>query len=106
VLNLISNSFGHNRSHLLHSHFYLKYNYLSFPMDIHFLNMYQRLRDFKVPSAILDEIFGNPEELKILEDAWNDLKKEEYVDDEIARAIAKIIFKDLKLEDPVDDLIE
>ena len=75
-------------------------------MDIHFLNMYQRLRDFKVPSAILDEIFGNPEELKILEDAWNDLKKVEYVDDEIARTIAKIIFKDLKLEDPVDDLIE
>ncbi len=75
-------------------------------MDIHFLNMYQRLRDFKVPSAILDEIFGNPEELKILEDAWNDLKEVEYVDDEIARTIAKIIFKDLKLEDPVDDLIE
>jgi len=75
-------------------------------MDIHYLNMYQRLRDFKVSSAILDEIFGNPKELKILEDAWNDLKKDKYADDEVARAIARIIFKDLKLETPVDDLIE
>ena len=67
--------------------------------------MYQRLRDFKVPSAILDEIFGNPDELVILKDAWEHLKKDKYADDEIASEIAKIIFKGLNIEDSVDNPI-
>jgi hypothetical protein len=73
-------------------------------MEIRYLNMYQRLRDFNIPSAILDEIFGNKEELKILCNAWDALKKDNFTDDQTANEIAKIIKRDLNLNDQIEDL--
>jgi hypothetical protein len=67
-------------------------------MDIFKLNMYQRLRDFDVPAAVLDEIFGHPDDLKILENTWNSLKETKLSDDECARLIADQIYTDLDFE--------
>ena len=59
------------------------------------LNIYQRLRDFNVPSIVLDEIFSNDKELKTLLKSWNELKDQKLKDDQIAEAISKIIIKEL-----------
>ena len=64
-------------------------------MEMKNLNMYQRLRDFEVPAAVLDEIFSNKEDLATLKNAWEDLSKEELNHDEIARSIAKVILEEL-----------
>lgn len=66
-------------------------------MDIPHLNIYQRLRDFQVPAAVLDEIFSNEEDLKLLVDAWNGLAEENLNGDEIAEVIAKTIFRELQI---------
>jgi hypothetical protein len=60
--------------------------------------MYQRLRDFDIPVPILDEIFGHPNDLKILEDTWKSLKETKLSDDECARLIADQINNDLDLK--------
>ena len=57
--------------------------------------MYQRLRDFNVPSAVLDEIFSNESDLETLRQSWKLLKKEKLNDDLIAESIAKVILKEL-----------
>ena len=59
------------------------------------LNIYQRLRDFNVPSIVLDEIFSNDKDLKTLLKSWNELKDQKLKDDLIAEAISKIIIKEL-----------
>ena len=59
------------------------------------LNIYQRLRDFNVPSIVLDEIFSNDKDLKTLLKSWNELKDQKLKDDQIAEAISKIIIKEL-----------
>ena len=59
------------------------------------LNIYQRLRDFNVPSTVLDEIFSNDKDLKTLLKSWNELKDQKLKDDQIAEAISKIIIKEL-----------
>lgn len=59
------------------------------------LNIYQRLRDFNVPSAVLDEIFSNDEDLSTLVKSWNELRDEKLKDDQIAEAVSKIILKEL-----------
>lgn len=64
-------------------------------MEIKNLNMYQRLRDFNVPSAVLDEIFSNESDLETLRQSWKLLKKEKLNDDQIAESIAKVILKEL-----------
>ncbi len=62
--------------------------------------MYQRLRDFEVPSVFLDEIFKNDKDLDTLSDAWKALKSSGLSDDDTAQKIASIIF-DLDLfKDP------
>ena len=66
-------------------------------MDVTRLNIYKRLRDFKVPSSVLDDIFSNDEDLKILEDGFSQ--------DESAEEISKMIFKELDI-DPDQSLIE
>ena len=53
--------------------------------------MYQRLRDFNVPAAVLDEIFSNENDLKTMEKSWLELKESGMKDDEIAASISKII---------------
>ena len=54
--------------------------------------MYQRLRDFEVPSVFLDEIFKNDKDLDTLSDAWKALKSSGLSDDDTAQEIASIIF--------------
>ncbi|MEC8689466.1 MAG: hypothetical protein VXX52_02235 [Candidatus Neomarinimicrobiota bacterium] len=59
------------------------------------LNIYQRLRDFNVPAPVLDEIFSNDEDLKTLTKSWQELKNQNLKDDQIAKAVAEIILKEL-----------
>ena len=42
-------------------------------MDVKRLNIYKRLRDFKVPSTVLDNIFSEENDIKILENAFRAL---------------------------------
>ena len=65
------------------------------------LNIYQRLRDFKVPIAVVDEIFSNKDDLKTLTDSWDALKASGLNGDEIAEEVSKIIFNELG-----DDIIQ
>ena len=64
-------------------------------MEIRKINMFQRLRDFNVPSVVLDEIFSNKKDLKTMEKSWEELKSKGMKDDEIAEAISKIIIDEL-----------
>jgi len=74
-------------------------------MDITRLNIYKRLRDFKVPSSVLDDIFSNDEDLEILEDAFSALVDYGFSEDESAEEISKMILKDLDIA-PDQSLIE
>jgi len=74
-------------------------------MDITRLNIYKRLRDFKVPSSVLDDIFSNDEDLKILEDAYSALVDDGFNEDDSAEEISKMILKDLDIA-PNQSLIE
>jgi|TARA_B110000438_G_scaffold195978_2_gene187548 hypothetical protein len=64
-------------------------------MEIKNINMYQHLRDFNVPSIVLDEIFANEEDLKTLEKSWKDLINDGLMSDEVAESIAKVILDEL-----------
>jgi hypothetical protein len=66
-------------------------------MDLLRINIYERLRDFNVPAALLDDIFGNEDDLEKLITAWQALKKDDFSDDETAEEIAKIFFKELDI---------
>ena len=57
--------------------------------------MFQRLRDFNVPTIVLDEIFSNEKDLETMEKSWGELKSKGMKDDEIAEAISKIIIDEL-----------
>jgi len=74
-------------------------------MDVTRLNIYKRLRDFKVPSSVLDEIFSNDKDLKILEDAFSALVDDSFSEDESAEQISKMILKELDI-DPDQSLTE
>jgi len=68
---------------------------LIFSMEIKKIDMFQRLRDFNVPSAVLDEIFSNEKDLKTMEESWEELESNGMKHDEIAEAISKIILDEL-----------
>ena len=70
-------------------------------MDVERLNIYKRLRDFKVPSTILDNIFSEEDDIKILENAFRALVDDGFKEDDAAKEISKMIFKELDLS--VDD---
>ena len=74
-------------------------------MDVERLNIYKRLRDFKVPSTVLDNIFSEESDIKILENAFRALVEDGFKEDDAAKEIANIIFKelDLSVEDYSDD---
>ena len=57
--------------------------------------MYQRLRDYNIPAAVLDEIFSNKKDLKTMEKTWSELKENGMKDDDIAAAISKIVIDEL-----------
>ena len=74
-------------------------------MDVERLNIYKRLRDFKVPSTVLDNIFSEENDIKILENAFRALIEDGFKEDDAAKEISKMIFKelDLSMEDYLDD---
>ena len=74
-------------------------------MDVKRLNIYKRLRDFKVPSTVLDNIFSEENDIKILENAFRTLVEDGFKEDDAAKEISKMIFKELdfSVEDYSDD---
>ena len=70
-------------------------------MDVKRLNIYKRLRDFKVPSTVLDNIFSEEDDINILENAFIALVEDGFKEDDAAKEISKMIFKELDLS--VDD---
>ena len=66
-------------------------------MEIQKLNIYNCLRDFNVPAAVLDEIFANEQDLNILIDAWRDLRKTGLKHDEISEKVSKLIMDEIGL---------
>ena len=74
-------------------------------MDVERLNIYKRLRDFKVPSTVLDNIFSEENDVKILENAFKALVEDGFKEDDAAKEISKMIFKelDLSVEDYQED---
>ena len=73
-------------------------------MDVKRLNIYKRLRDFKVPSTVLDNIFSEENDVKILENAFISLVEDGFKEDDAAKEISKMIFKELDLS--VEDYLE
>ena len=67
-------------------------------MDLLKINIYQRLRDFQVPAAVLDMVFEDKDDLNQLINAWNALKSDGFSDDDAAKEIADIFFRDLELD--------
>tara|TARA_Y100000590_G_scaffold456957_1_gene608596 strand:- start:7592 stop:7822 length:231 start_codon:yes stop_codon:yes gene_type:complete len=75
-------------------------------MDIDRYNIYEHLRDFKVPASVLDNIFSSEEDLQVLMDAWNALLKDGYTQDESAKKISELIFQDLDIEPDHSNFVE
>ncbi len=67
-------------------------------MDLERLNIYERLRDFKVPSTVLDSIFSEEDDILILEGAFNALINDGFKEDQAAKEISKMIFKELDID--------
>ena len=67
-------------------------------MDVERLNIYRRLRDFKVPATVLDDIFSSEKDSLILVEAFRALKKDGFKDDQAADEISKMIFKEIEIE--------
>ena len=67
-------------------------------MDVERLNIYRRLRDFKVPATVLDDIFSSEKDSLILLEAFRALKKDGFKDDQAADEISKMIFKEIDIE--------
>ena len=67
-------------------------------MDLQRLNIYERLRDFKVPSSVLDDIFSNEEDISVLEGAFSALIEDGFSEDKAAEEISKMIFKELDID--------
>ena len=74
-------------------------------MDVQRLNIYERLRDFKVPTTVLDSIFAEEKDLNVLEEAFNALLNDGFKEDEAAEEISKMIFKELNI-DPDQSMTE
>ena len=71
-------------------------------MDIDRLNIYERLRDFKVPPTVLDNIFSDDKDIEVLEDAFKTLINDGFKEDDAAHEISKMIFKELDIQ-PEED---
>ena len=67
-------------------------------MDVERLNIYRRLRDFKVPAMVLDDIFSSEKDSLVLLGAFRSLKKDGFKDDQAADEISKMIFKEMEIE--------
>ena len=67
-------------------------------MDVERINIYRRLRDFKVPATVLDNIFSSDKDSLVLVEAFRSLIKDGYKEDQAADEISKMIFKELQIE--------
>ena len=67
-------------------------------MDIDRMNIYTRLRDHFIPSAVLDEIFRKEEDIAILESAFKALTDDGYTEDNAAKKIAELVFKETGID--------
>ena len=73
-------------------------------MDVERINIYRRLRDFKVPATVLDNIFSSDKDFMVLLKAFRSLKKDGCKEDQAADQISKMIFRELQIEpDYLDD---
>ena len=73
-------------------------------MEIEKINIYNCLRDFNVPAAILDDIFAMKKDLDILINSWRKLKATGLKQDEVAEKISKLILSEVGIDtnhDPV-----
>ena len=67
-------------------------------MNIDRLNIYTRLRDHFIPSAVLDEIFRKEEDIQTLEAAFNTLIEDCLSEDNAAQKIAALVFKETNID--------
>ena len=67
-------------------------------MNIDRLNIYTRLRDHFIPSAVLDEIFRKEENIQPLEAAFNSLIENGLSEDNAAQKIAALVFKETNID--------
>ena len=67
-------------------------------MDIDRINIYTRLRDHFIPSAVLDEIFNNEVDIQTLEKAFKSLLEDGLTKDNAADRIANLVFKETGIE--------
>ena len=66
-------------------------------MDVNRVNVYNRLRDFGVPSTVLDNIFKDNSDAQVLINAFEALLKDGHSEDESAKEISEMIFKELDI---------
>ena len=66
-------------------------------MDANRVNVYNRLRDFGVPSTVLDNIFKDNSAAQVLLNAFEALIEDGYSEDESAKEISEMIFKELDI---------
>ena len=67
-------------------------------MDIDRMNIFTRLRDHFIPSAVLDEIFRKEEDITTLESAFKALIDDGYTEDNAAKKIADLVFKETGID--------
>ena len=66
-------------------------------MDANRVNVYNRLRDFGVPSTVLDNIFKDNSDAQVLINAFEALLEDGHTEDESAKEISEMIFKELDI---------
>ena len=66
-------------------------------MDTNRINVYNRLRDFGVPSTVLDNIFKDNSDAQVLINAFEALLEDGHSEDESAKEISEMIFKELDI---------
>ena len=66
-------------------------------MDANRVNVYNRLRDFGVPSTVLDNIFKDNSDAQVLINAFESLLEDGHSEDESAKEISEMIFKELDI---------
>mgnify|MGYP001185221073 CR=1 FL=1 len=70
----------------------------SLMINIKRYNIYEHLRDFGVPSSVLDTVFDNETDTQILIDAWQALMSDGISEDEASKYISELIFKELEIK--------
>ena len=66
-------------------------------MDANRVNVYNRLRDFGVPSTVLDNIFKDNSDAQVLINAFEALLEDGHSEDESAKEISEMIFRELDI---------